>query len=156
MSDTSVQVLNASWEPLKRVDFKKAVRMLFRGVAVVVEGDSTRKIGPHDWPKVVMLVRYVYEKWLDKPAAWHKGGVYIRDGHRCAYCGKKGADSIDHIDPRSKGGLWSWTNCVAACSGSGGCNGKKGNRTPEEAGMPLRYATPYVPTIRELRMKARA
>ena len=152
-SNASVQVLNASYEPLKRVDFPHAVRMLFRGVAIVVDGDETRKIGPHAWPKVVMLVKYVYEKWLDRPAAWHKGGVYIRDGHRCAYCGAKGADSIDHIIPASRGGLWTWENCVAACRD---CNGRKRNRTPEEAGMVLRYATPYVPTIRELRNKARA
>jgi 5-methylcytosine-specific restriction endonuclease McrA len=151
--DVSVLVLNASYEPFKRVDFKKAVRMLFRGVAVVVEGDETRKIGPHAWPKVVMLVKYVYEKWLDRPAAWHKGGVYIRDGHRCAYCGVLGADSIDHVFPAARGGLWAWENCVAACKS---CNGRKRNRTPEEAGMVLRYATAYVPTIRELRDKARA
>lgn len=149
----SVAVLNASYEPLKNVDFPHAVRMLFRNVAVVVEGDETRMIGPHPWPKVVMLVRYVYEKWLDKPASWHRGGVFIRDGHRCAYCGKHGADTIDHVYPKGRGGLWAWDNCVAACES---CNGRKRNRTPEEAGMPLRYATPYVPTIREIRVKAKA
>lgn len=148
----AVMLLNASYEPLGNVDFPKAVRMLFRQVAVVVEGDESRKIGPHPWPKVLRLVKYVYEKWLDRPARWHRGGVHIRDGHRCAYCGAK-ATTIDHLLPRSRGGEWSWLNCVAACSK---CNEGKGSRTPDEAGMRVRYATPYVPTIRELRDRARA
>lgn len=151
----AVMLLNASFEPMARVDFPHAVRMLFRQVAVVVEGDEQRRIGPHPWPKVIRLVRYVYQRWLDRPAAWHKGGVFIRDRHRCAYCGAK-ATTIDHIVPRSRGGRWSWTNCVAACGGPNGCNGRKGNRTPEEAGMPLKYAQPYVPTVRELRARAMA
>lgn len=147
MTATQVVLLNASHEPLGTVPFQHAVKMLFRKVAVVVEGDETRPdIGPHPWPKVLRLVRYVYQKWLDRPARWHRGGVFIRDGHRCAYCGKK-ADTIDHVLPRSRGGEWSWLNCVAACEG---CNHDKGDRTPEEARMPLRYATPYVPTVREM------
>lgn len=148
----AVVLLNASYESLGHVDFKHAVRMLFRQVAVVVEGDETRRIGPHPWPKVMRLVRYVYEKWLDRDAGWHRGGVFIRDRHKCAYCGRK-ATTIDHLLPRSRGGLWSWENCVAACSK---CNHDKGSRTPEEARMPLRYATPYVPTIRQIRDMARA
>lgn len=141
-----VALLNASYEPLGVVPFKHAVRMLFRKVAVVVEGDETRMIGPHPWPQVLRLVRYVYQRWLDKPAKWHRGGVFLRDHHRCAYCGAK-ATTIDHLLPRSRGGEWSWTNCVAACEA---CNGRKGNRTPREAGMRLRFAHPYVPTVRQL------
>lgn len=150
----AVALLNASYEPFGHVAFPQAVRMLFRGVAVVVEGDDTRApIGPHPWPKVVRLVKYVYEKWLDRPAAWHRGGVFIRDRFRCAYCGAP-ATTIDHVYPRSRGGLWSFENCVAACGGHDGCNERKGNRTPEEAGMPLRFAQPYRPTVRELRLLA--
>lgn len=146
LSATTVSLLNASYEPLGSVSFKHAVKMLFRKVAVVVEGDETRMIGPHPWPQVLRLVRFVYQKWLDKPAKWHRGGVFIRDGHRCAYCGKK-ARTIDHLVPRSRDGEWSWMNCVAACFD---CNGRKGNRTPDEAGMRLRYAQPYVPMVREI------
>lgn len=145
-----VVLLNASYEPLGHVDFPHAVRMMIRQVAVVVEGDETKRIGTHPWPKVLRLVRYVYEKWLDKPAKWHRGGVFIRDRHKCAYCGSK-ATTIDHINPRSRGGLWSWANCVAACEK---CNFRKANRTPEEAHMRLR-TTPYAPTVRQLRDTAR-
>lgn len=142
----AVTLLNASYEPLGHVDFPHAMRMLFRRVAEVVEGDESRMVGPHPWPKVLRLVRYVVQKWLDRPARWHRGGVFLRDNHRCAYCNAK-ATTIDHILPRSRGGKWEWLNCVAACLT---CNGDKGDRTPQEARMPLKYATPRVPTVREL------
>jgi len=142
---TTVALLNASYEPLGKVSFKQAVRMLFREVAIVEEGEPGRAIGPHPWPRVIRLIRYVRMKWMYRPAPWHRGGVFIRDGHRCAYCGAK-AFTIDHLLPRSRGGTWSWLNCVAACES---CNGKKGNRTPEEAGMRLRFR-PYVPTRAQL------
>ena len=148
----AVTLLNASYEPLGHVDFPKAVRMLFRQVAVVEEGDETRRIGPHPWPTVLRLVRYVVQSWLYRPAAWHRGGVFLRDGHKCAYCGAK-ATTVDHILPRSRGGEWSWVNCVAACSP---CNGRKGNRTPQEARMPLRFATPRVPLVGEIVRARRA
>jgi len=146
VSATTVTLLNASYEPLGTVSFKQAVRMLFRQVAIVEEGDYSRMVGPHAWPQVIRLIRYIYEKWLDRPAKWHRGGVFIRDGHRCAYCGRK-ATTIDHLVPRSRGGQWSWENCVAACSG---CNERKGDKTPDEAHMPLRYAAPYQPTVRQI------
>lgn len=152
MAATHVALLNASYEPLGTVPFKHAVRMLFREVAIVEEGDTGRRIGPHPWPRVIRLVRYIAQKWLYKPAKWHRGGVFLRDGHRCAYCGAAKASTIDHILPRSRGGEWAWLNCVAACQK---CNERKGNRTPAEAGMPLRFATPYVPTVAEL-VRARA
>jgi hypothetical protein len=146
----SVMLLNASYEPLGKVSFKQAVRMVARKVAAVEEAvlgpdGSARMAGPWPWPRVIRLLRYISPKWLYRPAPWHRGGVFIRDGHRCAYCYAK-ATTIDHILPRSRGGEWSWLNCVAACQT---CNGKKGNRTPREAGMPLRIQ-PRVPTRAQL------
>lgn len=138
----AVALLNASYEPLGHVDFKHAVRMLFREVAVVEVAHEDKMIGPHPWPRVLRLVRYVVQKWTFGPAKWTREGTFARDRHRCAYCGRH-AKTIDHLFPESRGGKWSWTNCVAACNE---CNERKGNRTPEEAGMRLRYAEPYVPT----------
>jgi hypothetical protein len=136
-----VVLLNASYEPHDVVSFPHAVRMLFRGVAVVHEADADRKIGPHPWPKVLRLVRYVVASWMYRPAAYGREAVLRRDRHRCAYCGGH-ADTIDHLVPRSRGGTWTWLNTVAAC---GRCNSRKGNRTPHEAGMRLRFE-PWVPT----------
>ncbi|HEX4190814.1 MAG TPA: HNH endonuclease [Marmoricola sp.] len=146
----AVTLLNASYEPLAKVSFQHAVKMLFREVAIVEEADTgpdgaERRIGPHPWPRVIRLVRYVATKWLYRPAPWSRHGVLVRDRHRCAYCGRR-ASTIDHILPESRGGRWAWTNNVAACEP---CNGGKGNRTPEEAGLVLRVI-PYVPTRAEL------
>jgi 5-methylcytosine-specific restriction endonuclease McrA len=147
---TAVTLLNASYEPLAKVSFQHAVKMLFREVAIVEEADEhpdggPRMIGPHPWPRVIRLVRYVATKWLYRPAGWSRQGIFTRDHHRCGYCGGR-ATTIDHIVPESRGGPWSWSNNVAACVP---CNGVKGNRTPEEAGMVLRIE-PYAPSRAQL------
>jgi 5-methylcytosine-specific restriction endonuclease McrA len=142
---SSVALLNASYEPLGKVSFKHAVRMLFREVAIVEEGHHDRMIGPHPWPRVIRLVRYVAATWMYRPAGYTRTGVLKRDRHRCAYCGRK-ATTIDHVLPASRGGGWSWLNTVAAC---GPCNARKGNRTPEEAGMRL-LLRPHAPTRAQL------
>jgi hypothetical protein len=71
--------------------------------------------------------------------------LFRRDRHLCAYCGqacREGELQMEHIVPASRGGATSWMNLVAAC---GACNGRKADRTPEEARMPLLYL-PYVPS----------
>lgn len=145
-SGGSVALLNASYEPLGTVSFQQAVRMVARKVAAIEESVEGRMAGPWPWPRVIRLLRYISPKWLYRPAGWHRGGVFIRDGHRCAYCGSSKAMTIDHVLPRSRGGEWSWLNCVAACES---CNNRKGDRTPTEAGMPLRFV-PYVPARAQL------
>jgi 5-methylcytosine-specific restriction endonuclease McrA len=142
---SQVTLLNASYEPLGTVSFKHAVRMLFREVATVEEAHHGRMIGPHQWPKVIRLVRYVAAKWMYRPAGFTRDGVLRRDGHRCAYCGGR-ALTVDHVLPASRGGGWTWLNTVAACSS---CNHRKADRTPEEAGMRLRVR-PFVPTRAQL------
>ena len=137
----SVVLYNASFEPLGRVSFQHAVKMLVRQVAVVHEQLEERMIGPYQWPIALRLVRYVATKWLYHPAGYTRQGVLARERHRCAYCGSR-AQTIDHIVPRSRGGEWTWLNTVAAC---GSCNERKGNKTPAEAGMRLRIE-PWHPT----------
>ena len=71
-----------------------------------------------------------------------KHRLFLRDRHLCGYCGNTFPDTeltVEHILPVSRGGRLSWTNVVTACRS---CNTRKGNRTPEEAGMPLLYV-PY-------------
>lgn len=142
---TDVALLNASYERLGSVPFKHAIRMLFREVATVEEGRVDRMIGPHPWPTVIRLVRYVATTWLYREAAWSRSGLLRRDRHTCAYCGRRAA-TVDHILPASRGGRWEWMNTVAAC---GPCNHRKGDRTPTEARMPLRFR-PFVPTRAQL------
>ncbi len=142
---TQVALLNASYERLGSVSFQHAMRMLFREVATVEEGRADRMIGPHPWPIVIRLVRYVAAKWLYREAAWSRQNLLRRDRHTCAYCGGR-AETVDHILPASRGGRWEWANTVAACEH---CNCRKGDRTPTEARMPLRFR-PFVPTRAQL------
>src|SRR5258705_7918041 len=138
----AVLVLNADLGPLHRVSLKHAIRMLWRQVAEVHEAEPDRLIGVYPVPKVVRLVHFVVTKWrFSAGPAWSRAGVLVRDGHRCAYC-RGPASTIDHVIPRSRGGRDTWLNTVAAC---GGCNQRKDDRTPVEAGMRLRIK-PVAPT----------
>jgi 5-methylcytosine-specific restriction endonuclease McrA len=138
----AVLVLNADLGPLHRVSLRHAVRMLCREVAVIHEAEPDRLIGVYPMPRVVRLVRYIVTRWrFSAGPAWSRQGVLRRDRHHCAYCGGV-ATTVDHVLPRSRGGANSWVNTVAAC---GRCNGRKGDRTPAEAGLVLRHE-PYTPT----------
>ena len=138
----AVLVLNADLGPLHRVSLRHAIRMLCREVAVVHESEPDIRVGIWPMPKVLRLVKYVVTRWrFSSGPAWSRPGVLVRDGHRCGYCGGT-ATTIDHLLPRSRGGSNSWRNTVAAC---GGCNQRKGDRTPAEAGLRMRFE-PYAPT----------
>ena len=140
--NTSVMVLNASFEPIQRVDLKHAIRMLVREVAVVEVQEGERMIGHLPFPKVLRLVKYVAMKWRSARApSWSRKRLMMRDKEHCAYCGKH-ATTVDHVLPVSRGGTSSWLNTVAACSP---CNNKKGNKTLQEARMKLKV-TPYAPS----------
>jgi hypothetical protein len=143
-SARAVLILNASYEPLHVVSVTKSITMLHRGVAVIEEADPGRAFGPYPTPRVLRLTRYVHVKRA--PLAWSRVRVLARDGSQCAYCGNR-ASTVDHIIPRSRGGHpTSYLNTVACC---GRCNNRKGSKTPEEAGMQLRYA-PYEPSLADL------
>jgi 5-methylcytosine-specific restriction endonuclease McrA len=105
-------------------------------VAEVHEAEPDRIIGIYPVPTVVRLIRYVVTKWrYTAGPAWSRSGVLIRDGRRCGYCLGL-ATTVDHILPRSRGGKNTWLNTIAACDG---CNQRKGDRAPAEAGMALRF-----------------
>jgi len=138
----TVLVLNADLGPLHRVSLRHAIRMLCRQVAEVHEAEPDVRLGVFPLPRVVRLVRYIVTRWrYTSGPAWSRPGVIARDGAVCGYCGGH-ATTVDHILPRSRGGKNSWLNTAAAC---GGCNQRKGDRTPAEARMPLR-TTPQAPT----------
>ena len=146
----AVLVLNSTYEPLHTVSIPHAVRMLVRQVAVVEEAHESHTIGAFPLPKILRLVRYITFRLRRGIPPWSRRGVLKRDGHTCGYCGKT-ANSVDHVVPRSKGGPNTWLNTVAACTSGrrGGCNGRKGNRTPDEAGMRL-LRVPFEPRLVDL------
>lgn len=144
MSD--VLVVNADLGPLHRVSLRHAIRMLVRQVAELHEAETDRLIGVYPMPKVVRLVRYVVTRWRHTAGpTWSRKGVLVRDNRTCGYC-SKAASTVDHVLPRSRGGRNTWKNTVACCDP---CNQKKGDRTPQEAGMTLHIA-PTAPAWADL------
>jgi 5-methylcytosine-specific restriction endonuclease McrA len=129
-------VLNAGYEPLAVVTFRRALILVLAGKAsVLAEGDDP-VVGPTEIlgrPSVILLHRYVRLPY-NKSSPVSRRGVLRRDDHRCAYCGKS-ATTVDHVQPKSRGGAESWENLVACCLR---CNNLKGDHTPSEIGWNLR------------------
>lgn len=153
MYATSVIVYNAGGEELLgKVSLTHAIHMLYKQKAVIKEAVEGQMFGDFPLPKAVELVRYVFSEWkyrITGKVPFKKIGVLRRDGFTCAYCGIKGhkhVNTVDHVLPKWQKNALTWNNAVAAC---GPCNRKKGGRTPEEAGMPLKYAKPYEPLFRD-------
>ncbi|MCU1438842.1 MAG: endonuclease [Naasia sp.] len=130
-------VLNAGYEPLAVVSFKRALVLVMGGKATIVAADTGHPVlgASAQWerPSVILLTRYVRIP-LARRVPVSRRGVLRRDGSRCAYCSRS-ATTVDHVLPRSRGGADSWENLVACCLR---CNNEKGDRTPAEMGWRLR------------------
>lgn len=136
---TSVLVLNASYEPLHVVSVRRAVVLLLKEKAQLVEAAESTLRSENQClpcPLVIRLVAYIrIPRRLCPPVS--RRAVLARDSHTCQYCGARPGRNlltVDHVVPRSRGGTKSWDNLVAACQP---CNRRKGGRRPEEAGMRL-------------------
>jgi 5-methylcytosine-specific restriction endonuclease McrA len=130
-----VLVLNASYEPLNLVNVKRAVVLVLKNKAEIIEEreghiHSERLVMP--FPTVIRLSYYVNVPY--RGVSLSRRAVFIRDRYTCQYCGGK-AESIDHVIPRSRGGEHTWENVVAACRR---CNARKMNKLPSEAGLKLK------------------
>lgn len=160
----SVLVLNRSFMAVHVTNVRRAIALLFRELAEVVdveEGhygaysfDSWRALSAmqasldhphHDWirgvgyvlraPRVVRLL--ACDRGPRQGLRFNRRNIFARDSNQCQYCGQHfplSELSLDHVMPRSRGGLTSWENIVCACVA---CNVRKGGRTPQEAGMNL-------------------
>ena len=136
----SVLVLNATYEPLSIVSVKRAIVLLLKEKAEMVEATEARLRAEHlslPEPVVIRLVCYVrIPRRLGLPLS--RRTVLARDQFTCQYCGSQPGRAqltLDHVIPRSRGGQTHWENVAAACRA---CNQRKGNRTPQEAGLALR------------------
>jgi 5-methylcytosine-specific restriction endonuclease McrA len=86
-------------------------------------------------PRIVRLLSY--DRVPRNIVKFSRKNVFLRDEHCCQYCQRhfpRNQLSLDHVLPRSRGGVDSWENVVCACLT---CNVRKGGRTPQEAGMKL-------------------
>ena len=132
-------VLNAGYEPLAVVSFKRAIILVLNQKATVLAQAGVSVVrsatGEYKLPSVILLSRYVRIPG-SRVIPVSRRGVLRRDGHRCGYC-KRSASTVDHIQPRSRGGDDSWENLVACCLR---CNNKKGDKTLGEMGWNLDFA----------------
>ena len=136
MLNSSVLVLNQTYEPLNVCNVRRAVVLLDRGKAELLENGRGELHSPtrlFPIPSVIRLVylvrRPVFQRRLSRRE------VLYRDQYTCQYCGKQTRElTLDHILPRNSGGAHAWENVVSACIP---CNHKKAARTPREAGMTL-------------------
>ncbi|MGO4201088.1 HNH endonuclease [Rhodococcus sp. TAF43] len=140
--NTRVRVLNATYEDFDLVPAARAVVTLAAELAVTLVEHAPRFLvrSQHiaiPLPRTIQLLEYVHtppRPVVDDDTRATFPAILARDHHRCAYCGGRGANTVDHVYPRSRGGGDTYGNLVAACAD---CNGRKTDRTPEEADMPL-------------------
>jgi 5-methylcytosine-specific restriction endonuclease McrA len=162
--DCNVLVLNKHYMALRVVNVRRAFSLLFRDLAEVVHvedgqylaydfeewrevSQARRRFEPeqHDWirtvrfylavPRIIRLM--IYDRLPKQEVKFNRRNIFARDMNRCQYCGKRFASSelsLDHVVPRSRGGVSTWANVVCACLQ---CNVRKGGRLPHEAGMHL-------------------
>ena len=139
-----VLVLNSDYTPLNVTSIRRGFILVIKGKAEVLRQDADNivtSIGEFVRPLIIRLLSYV--RFKSKPVKLNRKRIFKRDNNECVYCGSKRNLTIDHIMPRSRGGKNTWSNLVTCCSN---CNLRKGNRTPEEAGMRMNYKA-YEPTI---------
>lgn len=150
-------VLNRNWQPVNVATVARALVLVWNENARVVDPDDYRLYSWSDWselrpgdgepfiqavrlrlrvPEVIVLGEY--DRLPTAAVSFSRRNVFKRDHWACQYCGRQpGSEelTIDHVIPRSAGGISTWDNCVLACIG---CNKRKADRTPDEAGMRLR------------------
>ncbi|PWE16867.1 HNH endonuclease [Marinicauda salina] len=140
--DLRCLVLNADYQPLSYYPlstwpWQEAIKAVFLDRVSIVSEYETLIRSPSfamPAPSVVALRDYIKQ---DRPPAFTRFNVFLRDGFACQYCGSSKLDMLtfDHIVPRSRGGRTTWDNIVTACAP---CNLRKGGKSPREAAMPLR------------------
>ena len=153
--NTKVLVLNRSFSPVHITSVRRAFSLLYQGVAHAVDAQyrtfdfdswADLSINVHDdtiglinrairVPRVILLL--AYDRVPKRQVRFSRFNIYSRDRNTCQYCGRafpRNELNLDHVIPRSQGGLSRWDNVVCSCHS---CNRRKGGRTPEQAGMHL-------------------
>ena len=157
MVDRQVLVLNRSWVAVQIASVRRAMSLLYQGLARAVHPVDYTLYDFDDWcelsrfvenglfvhtvqlrirvPEVVIL--RAFNGFVRQEIRFSRRNIFERDKNTCQYCGRRTPKTdltLDHVIPRSRGGIDSWDNLVLACMV---CNVRKGNRTPDEARMPL-------------------
>ena len=152
-------ILNRNWQPVNVATVARALVLLWNESARVIDPASYQVYTWADWarlrpeegeafihavrtrlrvPEVIVLAQY--NRHPQGAVSFSRNNIFKRDHWTCQYCGKQpGGEelTIDHVLPRSQGGISTWENCVLACID---CNKEKADRTPTQARMKLRRA----------------
>lgn len=155
MITSSVLVLNRSFFPVHVTSLRRAFVMLYQGLVKAVD-DNYRTFTFETWaelaaathhdtigvvgglirvPRVILLT--AYDHIPRRAIRFSRMNIMLRDKYQCQYCQRRSPVvdlNLDHIQPRSQGGLTTWENVVTSCHT---CNRRKGGRTPEQAEMQL-------------------
>lgn len=155
----SVLVLNKGYAPVQITSWQDAMSQIYTEKARPLDQDFV-VYSYNDWiqntntvladynkvhtikytiaiPEIILLSNY--NRLPIKMIKYSKPNCFLRDKYRCGYCGKQFKEeelTADHIFPRDRGGQATWENIISSCFP---CNQKKANRTPDEAGMKLRF-----------------
>lgn len=136
MLNAKVLLLNQNYEPLTIVSAKKAIILVYLEKVEIIEKRDRLVHSQYralPLPSIIRLVCYVCVP--KKKVELTRRNIIKRDNYRCQYCAStRGPLTVDHVVPKTRGGVDNWENLVCACVT---CNNKKGNRTPEQAHMPL-------------------
>lgn len=135
-------ILNASAEPLSFIPVRRAILLVLKEKAEIVEEHIEKRFRSESkdmpFPLVVRLVKYIRipRRWrsvVSNPI------LFARDQYTCQYCGRHKNElrrnerlTREHVKPISRGGLDTWDNVTTACSR---CNHKKSDKLPMEVKM---------------------
>lgn len=152
-----VLTLNKRWVPIHTCSVKEAIGLVAKGSAKIIEPGTFETHDLMTWndvsrakatigegmirsvhlaiqaPEVILLT--AYEGLAERGVIFSRKNLFKRDRYTCQYCGAQPGPAeltMDHVVPRSQGGVSSWVNCVLACVS---CNKKKGDKSCDKAKM---------------------
>jgi 5-methylcytosine-specific restriction endonuclease McrA len=141
-----VLVLNQDYQAIGVCSVERAFVLVYLEKAEMVQDIPTKSLRSahraYRFPSIIRLYEYVRLPY--RKVALSRANIFRRDDYQCVYCGARSDLTLDHIVPRSMGGGDTWENLATACQN---CNTRKGNRTPEQASMPMRkriYRPSYI------------
>jgi 5-methylcytosine-specific restriction endonuclease McrA len=164
-------VLNRGWTPIRTASVQEAIGLVAKGAAMIIEPETFETHDLLSWngvsrararfgeamirsprlalvpPEVILLK--TYDGQGGRSVVFSRKNLFKRDRYTCQYCGlQPGPEelTVDHLVPRSRGGISTWENCVLACVE---CNKRKADRSPAQAGLRLRR-TPKKPSWKAL------
>ena len=144
-------MLNADFTPLSIIDWKKAIYWYYKyqnnprySIEIIdfYKNDHINGVNNKKYPIPAVVITRRFFKINNRSLTFSRKNIFIRDDYTCQYCNQKyDAKNLtyDHVVPKSlwknnQGSPTCWTNIVTACVA---CNRKKGNKTPQQANMPL-------------------